>query len=299
MSRYLSDAAAQQFDADVAHDFQAMGYTLMGSCRERRGVIGDTYNFRRMGTGQATQRSAPSVDVTPMDVSHDLIPCALSAWEASEYTDIFSQTDVNFSERRELSQTIAGALGRRVDQLIIDAIESTSNVPGQSKAFLNDGADITADIGGNNSNLNITKIRQAASLMDAANVPAMDRYWLAHSNQKQGILGEDKATSSDYMNLKALVQGDINTFYGFKFIWIGDRDEGGLSMADADDRYNYAFHKRALGAAIALSVSTSVDWVPQKKSWLSSGETKLGAVKTDANGVVRILCDDNATYNGA
>ena len=39
-----------------------------------------------------------------------------------------------------------------------------------------------------------------------------------------------KAISGDFASIKALVSGEINTFLGFRFYVLGDRDEGGLPL---------------------------------------------------------------------
>jgi hypothetical protein len=49
----------------------------------------------------------------------------MSDYIAAEYSDIFSQQKVNFDERRELVQVVSGAIGRRMDQLVIDALSGS------------------------------------------------------------------------------------------------------------------------------------------------------------------------------
>ena len=128
MSKNLSSAAQQLFDSEVKHAFQSAG-SLRDTVTIRNNVVGDIYKFRKMGKGLANQKPSQA-DVTPMDVSHSLISCTLGNWNAPEYTDIFDQAEVNFDEKTELAQTIAGALGRRLDQLIIDALAAESSPAG-------------------------------------------------------------------------------------------------------------------------------------------------------------------------
>ena len=120
MSKNLTNAAVTEFDSEVKHEYQGMK-TLRECITVRTGVVGEAYKFTRMGKGLANQK-ASQADVTPMDISHARQTANLENWNAPEYTDIFDQAEVNFDERSELAQTIAKAIGRREDQIIIDTM---------------------------------------------------------------------------------------------------------------------------------------------------------------------------------
>ncbi len=98
---------------------------LVGAVRQRRGVEGSTVRFPKVGRGVATAR-VTQTDVTPMNVGFSNVTCTLSDWNAAEYSDIFSQQKVNFDERSELAQVVGAAIGRRQDQLILDALNGAS-----------------------------------------------------------------------------------------------------------------------------------------------------------------------------
>ena len=291
MSKNLSAAASKQFDTEVKHAYQALTARLAGTTTERKGVVGNEYDFRKMGKGLATQRTAPSSDAVPMNVDHALVTCTLTDWEANEYTDIFNSKEVNFDEVRELASTIAGALGRRDDQLKIDAMDggtySTTPVQGTS------GGQVAVAVGGADTNMNIDKLRAAAKFLDDNEVPEMGRHIVATPSQKAALLAQTQVTSTDYANVKALVNGEIDTFLGFKFHWIGKRDEGGLTIDGNNVRSCYAWHESAIGYANGMDMTTNVDWIAHKKSWLSAGNLKAGAVIRDIDGIVEILCDED------
>lgn len=284
MSKNLSSVAAVQFDTEVKHAYQTITATLAGTTTERKGVEGAEYKFRKMGKGQATKRTAPSADAIPMNVDHALITCTLQDWDANEYTDIFNAAEVNFDEVKELGGTIAGALGRRDDQLKIDAMENgTYNAtPAQGTS----GGLVGTDIGGAGTNLNVAKLRRIKKFMDDNEVPAEGRHITISPSGLEGLLGETQVTSADYNSVKALVQGDVDTFLGFKFHTIGIRKEGGMAQSGAV-RDGYAWHEAAIGYSNGIDMTTSIDWVPVKKSWLSAGNLKAGAVIRDIDGIVK------------
>jgi len=289
MSKNLSSVAMTQFDTEVKHAYQTMSATLAGTTTERKGVVGSEYKFRKMGKGQATKRTAPSADAIPMNVDHSLITCTLEDWDANEYTDIFNSAEVNFDEVKELGMTIAGALGRRDDQLKIDAMGAGTYSATPSAG---EGGLVTAAIGGADTNLNVAKLRAIKKFMDDREVPMDGRHIAVSPAGISGLLSETQVTSADYNSVKALVQGEVDTFLGFKFHVIGDRAEGGLTIDGNDVRTGYAWHKSSIGYVNGIDMTTSVDWIAVKKSWLSAGNLKAGCVIRDNEGVVKYLADE-------
>ena len=281
MSKFLSNAAVQEFDSEVKHEYQGTK-TLRECVTVRTGVVGDAYKFTRMGKGLANQK-ATQADVTPMDITHGRQTANLENWNAPEYTDIFDQAEVNFDEKSELATTIAKAIGRREDQLIIDAMEAVTY------AATNDSNPDTGrvfDISGTR-NFDLASIRSAKGHLDDIEADSDDRFIVVRAQALQKLLEDTTVTSSDFNSVKALVNGELDTFLGFKFKVIGTRTEGGLPGVAAD-REAYAWHKSAIGLAIGMDMHTTIDWVAQKTSWLANGMFKAGAVAREAQGIVKI-----------
>ncbi len=280
MSVSLSNAFVTLFDAEVKQAYQGKAM-LVPAVRQRRGVEGSTVKFPKVGRGVATVR-VPQTDVTPLNVAFSTVTCTLADYNAAEYSDIFSQAKVNFDERQELVQVVAKAIGRRSDQLIIDALAASST-----------SLTVATSIGGAGTNLNMAKLREAARLLNTANVPAEDRYMLIHASQLASLLSETAITSSDFNTVKALVQGEINTFMGFTFNVIGDRSEGGLTGGGSGStRKVYAYHKMAVGMAESMAIRSEINYIPEKTSWLVSSMFSAGAIAIDAGGCVDITCTE-------
>ena len=77
--------------------------------------------------------------------------------------------------------------------------------------------------------MTVAKLRSIRTLFNKAGVPKGERFAIVHPQQTGDLLGTTEVTSSDFNTVKTLVNGDVDTFLGFKFIEIGDRDEGGLT----------------------------------------------------------------------
>lgn len=278
MAISISNAFVTLFDTEVKQAYQADA-VLRNTVRLRTGVNGSTHKFPKIGAGVAQVR-IPQTDVTPLNVSYSQATVTLSDWIAAEYSDIFNQAKVNFDERSELVQVVSKAIVRRADQLIIDALAASST-----------SLTVSNDIGGTDSNLNVAKLREAQRLMNAGNVPMEDRYILIHASNLSNLLSETAVTSSDFNTVKALVQGELDTFLGFKFITIGDRSEGGLTGGGSgSDRTVYAWQKNAIGMAEGMGVRSEINYIPEKTSWLVSSMFSAGATAIDAGGVVAITC---------
>jgi hypothetical protein len=277
MSISLSNAFVTLFDAEVKQAYQGKAM-LVPAVRQRRGVEGSTVKFPKVGRGVATIR-VPQTDVTPLNVGFSSVTLTLSDYNAAEYSDIFSQQKVNFDERQELVQVVAGAMGRRQDQMILDALSGSST-----------SLTVSNDIGGSDTNMNITKLREAKRLLDKGNVPPDGRHIIIHANGLANLLSETSVTSSDFNSVKALVQGEINTYLGFTFHVLGDRSEGGLPIDGSLDRTCYAFHKDAVGYGEGIAMRTEINYVAEKTSWLVNEVFSAGAVAIDDEGIVKITC---------
>lgn len=280
MAQGISNAFVTLFDAEVKQAYQAQR-ALAGLVRERNGVEGSTVKFPKIGKGSATIR-IPQSDVTPLNVTYSQVTATLSDYNAAEYSDIFHQAKVNFDERRELVQVVSNAIGRRMDQLILDALAASST-----------SLTVSNDIGATDSNLNVAKLRRAKKLMDQYNVPAEGRVMIISAAGLEGLLGETQTTSTDYNSVQALVSGSIDTFLGFKFVTLGDRAEGGLPIDGSLDRTCYAFHKDAVGMGIGMAQKTEINYVPEKTSFLVNSMFSAGAVAIDDEGIVKITCRES------
>lgn len=283
MAQSITNAFVTLFDAEVKQAYQGES-SILGCVRLRQGVQGNTYKFPKLGKGSATAR-IPQTDVTPLNVTYSQVTATMNDYNAAEYSDIFHQAKVNFDERQELVQVVSKAIGRRMDQLIIDGLDAASSPSTVAKTVVTSGS-ATA------SNLNVGKLIAAKKALDANNVPFDDRHIVVHANNLSGLLGDERAISGDFATVKALVAGEINTFLGFKFYVLGDRDEGGLPLS-TNDRTVFAFHRSAIGMAVNMNQKTEINYVPEKTSFLVNSMFSAGAVAIDDEGIVKITCDES------
>ena len=277
MAINVSTAFVDLFDSEVKQAYQAES-VLRGTMRTRTGVAGNTVKFPTIGKGVATLR-VPQTDVTPLNVTYGQVTATMEDYIAAEYSDIFQQSHINFDERSELVQVVSKSIARRMDQIMIDALNAATGTTA-----------VATSIGGSTTNMNIEKLRATAKAMNQNNVPSEGRNLLMHASQLDALLGETEITSQDFASVKALVQGEINTFMGFNILTVGDRDEGGLPKPST--RTCFAWHKDAMGYAESMAQKTEVNYVAEKTSFLVSSMFSAGSVTIDAEGLVQVSCTE-------
>ena len=277
----ISPSFVTIFDSEVKHAYQS-ARQLAGLVREKS-VTGDTVKFNKLTKGVAAVRT-PQTEVTPMNLTYSLVTATMTDYIASEYSDIFNQSHVSFFDRSELSSAVGNAIGRRMDQVVIDALDSATSVA-VANTVAEDGSS------GSASDMNTGKIRAAKAALDANNVPADNRCLLMHANSLEALLAQTSATSADFNSVRSLVDGSLRTWLGFSIVMLGDRDEGGLTKDGSNDRLAYAFHKDALGMGVSMNQKTEINYIADKTSFLVSSMFGAGAVAIDdgsAGGIVAI-----------
>jgi hypothetical protein len=277
MANNVSTAFVDLFDSEVKQAYQAES-VLRGTMRTRTGVAGNTVKFPTIGKGVAKLR-VPQTDVTPLNVTYGQVTATMEDYIAAEYSDIFQQSHINFDERSELVQVVSKSIARRMDQIMIDALNAATGT-----------STVATTIGGAGTNMNIEKLRATAKAMNQKNVPSEGRNLLMHASQLDALLGETEITSQDFASVKALVQGEINTFMGFNILTMGDRDEGGIPKPST--RTCFAWHKDSMGYAESMAQKTEVNYVPEKTSFLVSSMFSAGSVSIDGEGIVKISCTE-------
>lgn len=135
-----------------------------------------------------------------------------------------------------VSKTIEGlrfAAARRMDDVMIEGFlgENVIGDTGTQKVSLPAAQTVNADFVESgtkaNSNLTVAKLRQALSILqkNEAWSPENRNYGdelviAVTSSQIQSLLRETEVTSYDFNSVRALADGTINTFMGFKFVRI-------------------------------------------------------------------------------
>ena len=177
--------------------------------------------------------------------------------------------------------TIAMAIGRRQDQLILDALAAAVAAGGIA------GTSPT-------SVMTVAKLTDVGEFFDDQGVPESERHMVWSPRAKKQMFADTTATSADFNAMRVLQNGTFNEYFGFTFHMIETRVEGGL-VKTGNDRFCFAFHggqRGSTGLAVGIDFRTTVDWIAEKTSWLSNGLFSAGSVVIDPLGIASVIVDE-------
>lgn len=274
MATQLSNNLITIFDSEVKHIYQSEGFTLDGTVRKKTGNA-KTFKFPVYGTLQAEEH-VPGQDALIQNATQRQATVIAADRRVVSAVDKFENLQVNYDDRQEAARAQAMAMGRDSDQMIINALGSSTTTKAVTEAGSN--------------GLTLAKLKSAVELMEKDEIDLGGCTFLGTYKQKQQLLDEIKATSADYVSSRPLETGNFDGFLGIgKFIWIGARPEGGLPISSSK-RKNFLWHKDAVGLGEVLNVQTRTDWDAKLGADLVQSYYSAGAGEIDPTGIAYIEC---------
>ena len=193
-------------------------------------------------------------------------------------------------------QSHAAAYARTCDKVIIDALGGSASTgpTGIVQTTLSAGQKIGPNYVESgtapNSGLTIAKLRAAKFLFDSNEVDEEEeRILVVSAKQLQDLLRTTEVTSADYNTVRALVDGSLNTFMGFKF---RRSQQLPFQATTTDIRLCYAYVKSGIVLA-ERGLKTMMDVRPDLSHSLQiRSVASLAAVRMEEKKVVEIACDE-------
>jgi len=139
--------------------------------------------------------------------------------------------------------------------------------------------------------LTIAKLLSAKKILDNNDIDSSrKRYLCCGPQQVADLLAVTEVTSSDFNTVKALAQGDINSFLGFEFI-MSTRLK--FDATNTDDRLIFAYTEDAIKLAIGSDIKAQISERADKSySTQVYYAMSLGAVRMEEKAVVQIPCNE-------
>ena len=289
MSTQVTTAFVQQYSANVQMLSQQMGSRLRDAVRVEN-VVGKNAFIDQIGSATAALRTSRHADTPQMDTPHDRRRLSLADYEYADLVDDQDKVRMLIDPTSSYARAAAAAMGRAMDDVIITAATGTANTgeTGSGSATL-DSTNNSVGSASSNDGLTLAKLREAKRKMDLNDVdPSIPRYIAVGPKQIEDLLGDTTVTSSDFNTVKALVQGELDTFMGFQFI-MSNR----LSVDSNDIRKCFAWAEDGLTLGIGKDISARIDeradkgYATQVYYCMS-----IGAVRMEEDKVVQIFCDE-------
>jgi Phage capsid protein len=274
MALDIDDAFVKQFESDVHAAYQRMGSKLRNTVRNKSNITGMSTTFQKVGKGTAGTKSRHG-NVPVMSIDHTPVEVTLGDFYAADYIDKLDELKINHDERGVVSQAAAAALGRKTDDLIITAMDATTNTITEAGT----------------TGLTDVKIKQVFEYFGNNDVPDDgERYFAISPGGWTDLLGITAFSSADFIGSDDLpYKGGMvaKQWLGFTFF-----THSGLPIIPTNIRKNFAYHKNAVGHASGADVTTELNYIPEKVAHLGTSYMSQGAVLIDNTGVYEVQAYD-------
>ena len=278
MSSNITTAFVQQYSANVQMLSQQMGSLLRDKVRQES-VVGKNAFFDQVGSVTAQLKQSRHSDTPQIDTPHSRRRVSLADYEFADLIDQQDKVRLLIDPTSSYAQAAAYAMGRAMDDVIISAATGTAFTGETGSGTETAQTAIAANVG-STTGLNIDKLLKAKEKFDLASVdPSIQRYIVVGPEQMSNLLGTTQVTSSDFNSVKALVQGEVDTFLGFKFITSNRLAKAG------NDRTCIAFAQDGITLAVGKDVSARIDeradksYATQVYYCMSIGATRMEEAK--------------------
>ncbi|HEU4635534.1 MAG TPA: phage capsid protein [Edaphobacter sp.] len=291
MSTQITTAFVQQYKDNVMLLVQQKGSRLRGSTLEEN-VTGENAYFEQIGATAARRVNERHGDSPLMNTPHKRRRVSLVDYDWGDLIDKPDRvrTLVNFDS--PYVQNAGFAMGRGIDQEIIMAFFAVAYTGKEGTTQVNfpAGQQIAANFGGATSGLTVEKLREARKKLRANNVDMTEKFHIAVTAiQMDNLLGTTQVTSQDFNTVKALVQGDVNTFMGFDF-----KHTELLELDTNSHRRIPAWATSGMGLAIGQEpMSRIVERADKRFATYVYYCMTIGATRVEEEKVVEIKCAES------
>lgn len=312
MSFQITEAFVQQYSANVFHLSQQKGSRLRGLVRSEM-QVGKSAFYDRIGSVSAVKKVGRHTNTPQLDTPHSRRRVTLNDYEWADLIDKEDKIRMLNDPQSDYAMAAMWALGRSMDDEIISALggnayagedgSTTVAFPMAQRYAANNAVAFT--------NLNVLTLRGVKKLFDAADVDeSISRNFAITSSQLHSLLGQTEVTSEDYASVKALVNGQVDTFMGFKFVRTerlpvvlaaegldGDPATGSVAAGVSDltgFRKCYAWAQDGALLAVGQDMMGKIDPRPDKsyatQVYACMG---IGATRMEEEKVVEVICKES------
>ncbi len=305
MSLQIPVAFVDQFKANLLILSQQKAALLRGVCR-MEAITGDTMYVERLGPKTAqlkgTRHGATPISDAPhtrrkLSMADYIVPADII--DKSDRLKMLVELEAPYSQNQHFS------LNRAIDDVVITALggpaysghtgaTTVNNYDvGECRIVDSDGTIATAgsnaDSSATETPLTIAKLLTCKELLDNAEIDeGRQRYFLTKPHNINQLLNTTEVKSADYNTVRALAQGHIDTFMGFKFLESTRLSAGEDTAATS----SYAFAQGAIVLAIAQEPEVSISIRHDLCDSVQVFSTlSIGATRVEGPAVVEIELD--------
>lgn len=289
MSFEVTTAFVQQYADNVQFLLQQRGSRLRETCMMGHYTGKSVKAVEQIGAVVARERTTRHDDTPLISTPHDARWVNPRDFDWADLIDTVDKLRMIIDPTSPYAINGGMALGRKLDDIIIEAAGGAS-LTGENGSTSTAFDTTNQRIASGSVGLTVSKLRDAREIL-AANEVDFDMdpaFIICSAKQINDLLGTTEVTNSDYNTVKALVQGDIDTFMGFKFI----RSER-LETVSSERRV-LAYVKSGMHIGMWNDISTRVSERADKNySWQVYVNGTFGSTRVEEKKIVDILCAES------
>jgi len=271
---------------------QQMGSELQMLVRKEM-IEGEYKYFDFIDAADATEVFTRNADTVNEDLVYARRRINLRRFTFAPLIDEYDKLALINDPTSDIVQDALAAMGRTKDKLLVEAAFGTTygGYDGTT-SYVHDTAN--NQIAASATGLTLTKLRSARTIFNAANVPkALPKYIACTAAQIEDLLEDTTLTNSDYAVVKALVNGEVNSFMGFTFIEVNGEVDGSpiIPVDAASARRVLAWAEDGLLLGVGKDVETDIQQrIDKNYSYQIYNKMWIGAMRTSEKKIVEILC---------
>ncbi len=249
-------------------------------------MIGENLYWERLAATEYVELASRHQDTPNIEPGHSRRKSTAAPKVWATLLDTQDQVRMLVDPKNYYNQAAKSALLRGKDRVIIAALEGYAyeGKTGSTAVALPDAQKIaTGSVG-----LTIEKLQAAKELLDEAEVDEeAERYFVCAAHQiDTDLLGETEVISDNY-NIRALINGTVEKFMGFRFI----RTQ--LLTLSSTTRYCYAYAKGAVGFGLINDIQSRIDQrIDKNYAWQVWNMIDMGATRVEDEMVVQVACTE-------
>lgn len=277
----ISEFHVVKYDDDVKNAYQQFGSRLRSYVELKSGFQGKSFSVNRLGIVEAATKDARHEQHQHQNPDHSVRWGKLVYYYNSLMMDPDDDDRVLADPKNKYVMAAANALGRKTDTVILAAAVGTAetNEDHSGTATLPAAQKIAVGAGP----MSIDKLTQAKRILDENEVPDEGRVMAIAAQALEDLLGTTQVGSYDYNSVKSLVNGQLDTFMGFKFV----RTQ--LCPKTSTTRSCVAFVKDAVVLGVTREMNNRIALRhDMHDAWETYAATDIGAVRRFDEGVVMI-----------
>jgi hypothetical protein len=290
----INDVLISTYNTNLNVLSQQMGSKLRTTVRlENQG--GEKAFFDAIGSVDAVAKASRYPDTPIVNTPFSRRMALLKEAHIGDLVDTTDNLKTAVSIDARIPMMQAYALGRTIDSAVLEAMfaDAPSGVDGSTPVAFPTTQEIPVDLSGASEGLTINKLIEAKKLFWLGDVdldnPTNAMHIAVTGFEMRNLLQTTEVTSSDYNTVKALVQGEINTFMGMTFHITNLIDVSG-SVASCP-----VWVESGVVLNLPKDITGSIDKRPDKSNATQLyAQVAYGTVRLEEEKVVKIYADQSA-----